>query len=262
MIFNVNDGELYGVEAGEGRTIVLIHGNAQDTRTWKNQMDVFSLGYHVLAYDIRGTGQSSRLPGREFSHVADLEGILNSKGILDVYLVGMSLGGLIAMNFAFEHKHRVKGMVLASSDLAGGPTDENYIRFLASLKLAMRTGGAEKVTNRYLNSPLLKIPMSNPKVAKLIKEMVSGYQWELFAEDAPSGIIKTITRLDLAEVKTPTLVLHGADDIEKFQMNSKILSSEIRDAGLVAIEDCGHFPHLEAPEVFNSQIIRFLESLK
>ena len=262
MIFNVNVGELYGIEAGQGRTIVLIHGNGQDTRTWQNQIDVFSLGYNVLAYDIRGTGRSSRLPGRPFSHVADLEGILNSKGITDAYLVGISLGGLIAMNFAYQHSHRAKGIVLVSSDLAGGPNDENYIRFLASLKLAMRTGGPEKVTNRYINSPLLRQPMSKPKVAKLIKDMLDGYQWELFAEDAPSGITKTITRIDLDELKTPTLVMYGADDIEKFQQNAKILSSEIRDAGLVAIEGSGHFPNLETPEVFNVQVIRFLESLK
>ena len=261
MFFNINDANFYAEEEGQGKTIVLIHGNPYDTRIWKHQIEILKLGYHVVAYDIRGTGQTSNLPNMPFSHVSDLEGIFNALGLMDAYLVGLSLGGLIASNFAFEHAHRVKALVLVSSDLAGGPVAEDYVRFLASLKLAMRTGGPEKVTQRYLASPVMKSAMAKPKVAALLQEMLMDAKWDIFSEHAPSGITRTITRLDLSEIKTPTLVLYGADDIEKFKQNSKIIASEIPDAGLVAIPNSGHFPNIENPDYFNSQLIRFFDSI-
>ncbi|MBU1022652.1 alpha/beta hydrolase, partial [bacterium] len=216
MFLNVNDAEFYVEETGQGKTVVLVHGNMQDIHTWDEQVETLSFGYHTVVYDIRGTGKSSRLPNMPFSHVADLEGIFNSLGITDAYLIGVSLGGLLATNFAQKHPHRISGLVLVSSDLVGGPVSPDYVRFLASLKLAIRTGGIEKAEQRYLNSPLLKAPMSKPKVAAKIKHMLEGYHWELFLENAPNGLMKPISRLELPEIKAPTEVIYGEKDIENF----------------------------------------------
>lgn len=262
MFLNVNDANIYAEETGQGKTVVLIHGNTHNTTSWNYQIDVLRLGYHCFIYDIRGTGKSSHLPNMPFNHVADLEGIFNAKGIMNAYLIGLSLGGLIATNFAHHHPHRVDGMVLVSSDLAGGSVSPDYVRFLASLKLAMRTGGPDKVAHRYLSSQLLKVPMSKPVVAAKIKTMLEGYMWELFMENAPSGILKPISRLELPEIKAPTLVMYGEDDIETFKSNAKTLAATIPEAGLVAMKGCGHFPHLEEPDLFNSQVIQFFDSLR
>jgi pimeloyl-ACP methyl ester carboxylesterase len=261
MFLNVNDAEFYVESKGAGRTIVFIHGNMHDTRTWRDQVDVLSLGYHCITYDIRGTGRSSRLPGVPFNHVSDLEGIFNSQGLTEAYLVGLSLGGLIATNFTHEHQHRVRGVVLVSSDMVGGWVQEDYVRYIASLKLAMRTGGPEKALQRYLAGAVMKVPMSKPRVAARIREMVSEYKWEVFQPDAPNGIKRAISRLELKDIRVPSLVVYGDHDIEQFQRNSKILAGEIPDAGLVGIKDCGHFPNLESSDIFNIQLIQFFDSL-
>lgn len=261
MFFSVNDADIYAEETGEGKTVVFIHGNMHNIHTWDYQVATLRLGFNCIAYDIRGTGKSSHLPNVEFDHVDDLEAIFNSKGIMNAYLVGLSLGGFIALNFAHRHPHRVKGIVLASSDLIGGTVFPDYVRFIASLKLAMRTGGVEKVAHRFLNSQLMKVPMSKPVVAAKVKSMIEDGRWELFMEGAPSGIMRPASRLDLPELKTPTLILYGEQDIETFKSNAKTLAAEIRDAGLIAMKNSGHLPHLEEPDVFNHHIIQFFDSI-
>ena len=262
MILNVNAAEIHVEETGEGKTIILIHGTMLDSRLWAPQVEILKLGFRVLTYDLRGHGKSSPLPGMPFSHVADLEGILNALGIDKAFIVGASVGGVIATNFAHEHPHRTRALVLVSSELVGAPNDENHIRFLASLKLAMRTGGPEKAVKRYMESELMKVVSRKPIARKRIEDMLSSHTWEVYKEGSPSGFKKAISRLELSEIHLPTLVIYGEKDLPRFIENAKILASNIPDAGLVAIPDAGHYPSLESPDFFNSKLIEFIESCR
>jgi 3-oxoadipate enol-lactonase len=262
MILNVNAAEIHVEEAGEGKTIIFVHGTMMDSRLWAPQVEVLKLGFRVITYDLRGHGRSSPLPGMPFSHVADLEGIINAMGIDSAIIVGESVGGVIATNFAYEHRHRTRGLVLVSSELVGAPNDENHIRFLASLKLAVRTGGPEKATKRYMESELMKMVSRKPLARKRVEEMLSNHKWEVYMEGSPSGFKKAISRLELSELRTPALVVYGEKDIPRFIEIAKILASNIPEAGLVAIPETGHFPSLESPDYFNSKLIEFADSTR
>ena len=261
MILNVNAAEMHVEESGEGKTIIFIHGSMLDSRIWTPQVEILKLGFHCITYDLRGHGRSSPLPHMPFSHSADLEGIMNAMGIDKAVLIGFSLGGVIASIFTIQNPYRTRALVLVSSDMFGAPTDENYIRFLASLKLAFRTGGPEKAARRFMDSDLIRNVQKQPLVRNRIEEMVSKHRWEIFSEDAPTGFKRTITRLDLMDMRTPTLVVYGEKDIPRFINIAKILTSTIPDAGLVAIPEANHFPNLEQPDIFNSRLIEFVESL-
>ena len=261
MILNVNAAELYVEEAGEGRAIIFIHGSMLDSRLWAPQVEILKLGFRCITYDLRGHGRSSPLPGMPFSHASDLEGIMNAMGIDQAVIVGASLGGVIATIFAYQNPHRFRALVLVSSEMLGAPIDENYVRFLASLKFAVRIGDLEKAARRFIESDLMSTTRNRPIAKRRIEEMLLAHTWEVYKEGSPNGFKKIISRLELVEIHRPTLVIYGEKDVPRFINIAKILASTIPDAGLLEIPESGHFPNLEQPDFFNSKLIEFLESL-
>ena len=101
---------LRGESAGFGLPVVFLHAGVCDRRMWAEQMQELAMqGYHVVAYDRRGFGEtdSEDVP---FNHVVDLEAVLDRLGLNGAVLVGNSLGGGIAIDFALEHSDRVAAL--------------------------------------------------------------------------------------------------------------------------------------------------------
>ena len=106
--------------AGEGPDVVLLHPGLWDRRTWDRQMTTFpAAGYRVTRYDARGYGASTRPDARPYSHVRDLEALIDALGITVAALVGCSMGGSIAIDFALEHPERVWALVPVAAGLGG-----------------------------------------------------------------------------------------------------------------------------------------------
>jgi pimeloyl-ACP methyl ester carboxylesterase len=115
-IGNVN---LYYEIAGNGQPLVLIHAGVADSRQWNNEFVDLSQDYRVLRYDLRGYGKSCPVDG-EFSHMGDLIALLDKHQFHQpLILIGCSMGGSLAMDFAFEHPSSVKTLVLVSSGPSG-----------------------------------------------------------------------------------------------------------------------------------------------
>ncbi len=87
---------------------------------WDEQFGVFSRTHRVLRFDFRGYGRSSRPePGRPYSHVDDLAAVMDAAGVERAALIGNSMGGQVAVDFALTHPARVSALVLASPALSG-----------------------------------------------------------------------------------------------------------------------------------------------
>jgi pimeloyl-ACP methyl ester carboxylesterase len=115
----VDGGKLAWESAGEGPGVAFLHPGLWDFRVWDEQFGVFSKTYRVLRHDLRGYGRSSRPePGKPYSHVDDLEGVMDAAGIDQAALVGNSMGGRVAIDFALEHPSRVSALVLAAPGLS------------------------------------------------------------------------------------------------------------------------------------------------
>ena len=95
--------------AGEGPAVTLIHPGLWDSRTWDPQVPVLvDAAFRVIRYDVRGYGRSSRLTGEPYSHVRDLEALLDVLEVPLTILVGCSMGGAIAIDFTLEHPDRCR----------------------------------------------------------------------------------------------------------------------------------------------------------
>src|SRR3954470_6711245 len=103
----VNGTKLYYEAAGSGPAVVLVHGGLVDSRLWDEQMQPLSQRFRVVRYDLRGFGKSAA-PAGQYWPTEDLRALLDYLKIEKATVVGLSLGGIVAADFAFEHPERVE----------------------------------------------------------------------------------------------------------------------------------------------------------
>jgi len=118
--FEYIEGNIYYELHGEGnkKTIVFIHGFSLDSRIWEPQIKEFQNTHQVLVYDMRGYRKSS-LPKRVYSHHEDLKALLDFLHIQNTTLIGHSLGGEVAIDFALTYPSYVNRLVLISTSISG-----------------------------------------------------------------------------------------------------------------------------------------------
>ncbi|MCL7454716.1 MAG: alpha/beta hydrolase, partial [Anaerolineae bacterium] len=115
----IDDARVYYEMVGEGRPFVMIHAGIADSRQWNNEFAQFADRYRVVRYDMRGYGRSEPVEG-EFSHLQDLTALLDYLQVDEpMVLMGCSIGGGLAMNYALEHPSRVKALILVASGPPG-----------------------------------------------------------------------------------------------------------------------------------------------
>ena len=118
---SIGDGELYYEMEGEGETLLLCHAGFVDSRMWDWQWDAFTQYYRVLRFDMRGFGKSDPATG-PVSRRQDLYSLLKKLGIEHAHLLGCSMGGEIAIDFALEHPEMVLSLVVVSGTPGGFET--------------------------------------------------------------------------------------------------------------------------------------------
>src|SRR4029434_9049353 len=106
-VAEVNGAKLYYETAGKGPAVVLVHGGLVDSRLWNDQMKEFAKHHRVVRYDLPAMGRSSPAPP-PFSHIEDLRALMDFLKIERATVVGLSLGGIIAADFALEYPERVR----------------------------------------------------------------------------------------------------------------------------------------------------------
>src|SRR5690349_18309153 len=116
---NVEGAQIYYETAGKGKPFVMIHAGVADRRQWNNEFAFFAQNYQVLRYDMRGYGKSEPVDG-EFNHMSDLDSLLRALEIQEpVVIMGCSMGGGLAMDFALTYPSRVQALIMVGSGPSG-----------------------------------------------------------------------------------------------------------------------------------------------
>lgn len=115
---NVDNAQIYYEEMGTGKPLVMIHGGLLDRRMWDDQFAVFAGSYRVIRYDARGHGLS-KAPSGTYSHHEDLKKLLDALKVERAAIMGLSMGGYIAIDFALAYPDRVSALVLVAPGLTG-----------------------------------------------------------------------------------------------------------------------------------------------
>jgi pimeloyl-ACP methyl ester carboxylesterase len=109
---------LYYEVAGTGQPLLLIHAGVADSRMWDDQFQTFAQQYRVVRYDLRGFGKST-VPSGKFANHEDVTALFEYLGIKQAHLIGISFGGLIALDFTLAHPEKVTSLVLGAPDVSG-----------------------------------------------------------------------------------------------------------------------------------------------
>jgi len=260
--------------AGDGPVVVLLHGMAGSSTTWRHVMPALARRYTVVAPDLLGHGDSAK-PRAEYSvsgHANVVRDLLTALGHERVTLVGQSFGGGVAMQLAYQFPERCERLVLVSSGGLG--------REVGLLLRALSVPGAEHVLP-LVCSPALRDAGSRVaawlrgaglRAAPAVEEMWRSYA-SLADADARRGFFGTLRavvdpggqtvsatdRLYLAS-HVPTLIVWGARDSLIPPRHGVAAHAAIPGSRLEVFADAGHFPHCEAPERFVEALVDFIES--
>jgi pimeloyl-ACP methyl ester carboxylesterase len=262
---DVGGATLSGLEQGEGLPVVFLHAGVCDKRMWLDQMQaVADAGWHAVAYDRRGYGEATS-PDEAFSHLDDLEAVLDALDIHAAVLVGCSMGGGLAVDFALAHPGRVIGLVLIGTSITGAPwtaTAEERAIEMAEEDAWERgdQDGLNKVqAHEWLDGPRTQSGRVGGAVRELFLDMNAkalGKPQLTQEEPCPDAWGR------MEEVNTSTLLVVGDEDFTALVERHETLSETMPNAFAVVLAGAAHIPSIEKPDLVNSLLLQFLDALE
>ncbi|MFN7966533.1 MAG: alpha/beta hydrolase [Acidobacteriota bacterium] len=239
-------------------TMVLIHGGLVDRRVWDLQAEPLAAmtGRRVIRYDQRGFGQSTRTPG-PYSPVDDLLSLVNTLNVDRAELVGLSVGGQIAIEFALAHPERVEKLVLVSSSVTGMPSNDDPA--LRPIWVNARQGNVDAAIDLWMQHPLFKADVADPLYDSMMRTMLRDNlaTWSDGAtyRDQQWGSPPAYGRL--AEIHVPTLIIRGDHDVGDIVAVAEAMSHQIPGARLITFPASAHHLNVQHPADFNRAVASF-----
>jgi len=257
----VDHGELFFECSGKGHPVVLLHGFGLDSRMWEPQWETFSSAFRVIRYDLRGFGRSSPVPAERYSHEDDLKALLLSVDAPIAHVVGLSMGGRMALRFAAAYPAMVRSLVLADSALDGYAWSDDWQRRWKEMCECAKEGRIAEAKRKWFEHPLFASARSTSSLASHLSEMIgdySGWHWRN-SDTAPAPSPPLAERL--GEIRTPTLAITGSRDLPDFLAIAEKLTAEMPMARRKIIPGAGHMVNLEAPQLFHEVMQEFWAGL-
>jgi 3-oxoadipate enol-lactonase len=259
--------ELYSEVAGEGPEIVLLHEGICDSRMWGPQWETFTRSHRVLRFDFRGYGRSPLEPGR-YASARDALELLDRHGFERAALIGVSLGGRVALEIALAAPERVAALVLVGSGLPGHDWSEELKATWKEEESALRAGDldeAVEVTLRtWVDGPRRTPEDVDADVRARVAEMQRrAFELQLpFEDEAEEELLVEDVAPRLGEIQAPTLVLVGEEDVADIHAIADRLAGEIPGARRSTIANTAHVPSMERPGEFDDLVLGFLEAVR
>ena len=264
---DVNGMNVYYAKAGDGPPVVLLHGLGASHLTWQENLEELAAHFTVYAMDIPGHGDSVK-EGVDYTIDASVSftfGFLDAMGLSSAALVGNSMGGLIALRSALAEPERITHLVLI--DTAG--FGKEIAPFLRIMSLPFVGEMAEIQATRSTSNMLRQIfAGKNIATASLTAELVRTRS----LPGARSAVLKTLRegvdifgmkrkhRLlgSLPDLLMPLMVVWGGRDRFFPVAHAYAAAEMVPSTRLLILPHSGHWPHMQEPDVFNAEVIAFL----
>ena len=238
--------------------VLLLHGLGADSASWILQFPVLSQAeFRPIAIDAPGFGESP-YDGRGWNPrrvAAQLASLLGELGAGQAHIVGLSMGGVIAQQFALDYPQLIRRLVLVSTFSVLRPGDLNgwfyFFRRVAALLTLGLHAQAQVVAQRLFPNPQDQ-PLREMYIAAVRRADPRAYRRAMFS----LGLFDSRKRL--GEIRTPTLVISGMGDTTVTPARQKLLVDGISNARQVVIPQAGHAVSVDQPEEFNRVLLDFL----
>lgn len=249
----MTDTDLYYEAHGTGAPLVLIHSPGADLREWQFIAPQLAQTHRVIAFDGRGAGRSPS-PVVSTNYVEDLRGLLDHLGIETASLVGHSMGGQVATDFALTYPQRVSRLVLLAPSLTGYQFSPDYQQLYARVQAA--APDVEKMTEISLGFPSYAVVMASAQ-RDLMRELAADnmrkvLEWKSVEQVWPQP--PAIERLGTLAV--PTLFVIGTRDSDDCRRIATLFE-RAPDVRFARIEGADHMPTLTHPDEVARLIAQF-----
>ena len=251
------------VGRSNSQTVVMLHGGSYYGWYWEDSIEALTnVGYRVITVDRLGWGRSSKpiIPYSAALHAANTRAILEHLGIDKAALVGHSMGGKLASNFAYTYPEVATHLVMVNPIGIGNPTSGRLWREASS---GDTDPDLQQIYERNLGTEVRRIAEWKPEHLEHVRIR---YGHALSAEYPRLNLVRSlnsgITSAPIAsfwpKIRTRAMLIGGAQDGPNFPERSRAAADLLPNGEHFMIEEAGHNPHEETPEILNRELIRFL----
>jgi pimeloyl-ACP methyl ester carboxylesterase len=257
--------DLFWLDTGTGRPVVLLHGGFLDHRMWDDQIPALSSRHRVIVPDARGHGRSANAT-EPYRLTDDLAALLRHLDTGPATLVGVSMGGSIAVDTALEHPELVAAVVVS-----GVGTSEPYFtdpwttRAMATWHAAMAAGDLDASVEGFMlfaAGPHRTLDDLDPGVVDRLRRMARDTMSKHTAGEPDRLVPVRDTWERVATIGVPVLAINGAVDSPDHIGMAERLAGAVADGRAVSIDQAAHYPNMERPEVFGEILGDFLRTVR
>jgi 3-oxoadipate enol-lactonase len=252
------EARIYWDEQGHGAPVLLIMGLSYPSDMWHRTRPVLAAHYQTIALDNRGIGRSDVPPGPYpiALMASDAAAVLDAAGVESAHLFGVSMGGMIAQEFALRYPRRVRSLILGCT-AAGGPTAVRAEPEAAEMLRARGKMSPEEA----IEAPVRFIYDSATPRERIDEDLAIRRPWLPRPEGYTAqlqGIFAWEAYSRLSAIAAPTLVIHGEADRLVPPENGKLIAERIPGAKLVMIPHASHLFTTDQTEAAHRAILEFL----
>ena len=248
-------------EAGKGRPVVLLHGYPFDKSMWSEQIEVLATGgFRAVVPDLRGLGET-RAAG-EISTMGDMArdaaALLDELKIEGATVVGLSMGGYVAFEFAYLFPSRVRGLILAGTRAPADNDQEKAGR--EQQVLTMLRAGMVPISIATLPKLLAeRTRAEKPDMVKRVRTLITRSDPKGAAAAQRGMAARRDYTDDLSNINAPTLIIVGREDPIRPISDAEFMHERIADSRLEIIEDAAHMTNMEQADIFNRLLVGFAQ---
>jgi pimeloyl-ACP methyl ester carboxylesterase len=253
---SVDDTRLYYEHEGTGPPLVFVHGLGSSTRDWHEQVGPFAEHYRVLRVDLRGHGRSDRPEGpyHMATFARDVAVVLRRLKAVPAHVVGLSMGGMVALQLAADAPRLVRSLVVVNSVADTRLQTWQDVWFYLSRRVAVQVLGMRRV-GRLIARRLFVEPEQEALRREFVRRWAEndkqGYLWSVDA------IMGWSVRDRLSTIPAPTLLVASEHDYTPVSEKNRIAAAMPR-ADLAVVEGARHALPVERPTAFNALVRDFL----
>lgn len=252
-----NNVEIYYEVHGDGTPLVLIPGVGACLKLWQPQIEPFSKHFKVIVYDVRGHGESTGY-NEKYSielFASDLKVLLDEIGVAKTHICGLSMGGLIAQQFAIDYPSMVDRLILVGTFCHLGMYGRFLIKFAKLLNRIALVFISMETNAKIAAKGLFRKKEQRELRDFFIREVARISKKEYIKVVDATYAFNSLERLK--EIESPTLILSAEGEKEE-RKQAEIMHREIRNSRQEPILDTLHASNLEKPGEFNRLVLDFL----
>lgn len=254
--------ELAFRDYGDGdKTIIILHGLLGSSQNWQRAAKVFAEKFRVLVVDLRNHGDSPHTPTHSLAEMReDIKDFFDHEIIAPAYLLGHSMGGVVAMEFAFHHPRMLLGLIIEDVAPRAYPNDSGEIlQTLASIDLS-------GVASRQQVDERLALTISSPVtrqflLTNLVRHEDNSFAWRM---NLPALLdfrqeMATYKPSPQASYDGEALFIGGERSAYRIDQDRDLIVRHFPNSRLAKIPNAGHWLHFEALETFTTLVARFVD---